>query len=52
MLDITNQNRRFMFRMGGNTVEGFGPSAKQKLRLGIAIHQTILNAMQMAHKKP
>lgn len=35
LLDIINKNRRFMFFMGGDATEGFGPTAKQKLKTNL-----------------
>ncbi len=35
LLDIINRDRRFMFLMGANATEGFGTTAKQKLKTNL-----------------
>lgn len=38
LIDSVNRNRRFMMLVGDNVVEGFGPSAAQKLKTNISAY--------------
>jgi len=38
LIDSVNRNRRFMMLVGDNVVEGFGPTAAQKMKTNISAH--------------